>query len=109
MKIRMSWDELVNSYDDDGQSFERFICDELGINPTGCFEQTPEGEITTDEAFGILDRMYSGRTFKVTPKDDYIRWRGRLTRDFRVAVTGGWKNPASAANGRRGGRPKKAL
>ena len=36
-----------------------------------------------------------------------VMQRVRRIREYLPAARGGWKNPASAANGRKGGRPRK--
>lgn len=70
-KIKMTWQELVNRYDDDQQSFEEYFCNQLSI-PLASFDE--------------LDQKYCKKTFTIKPNADYIRWRGTVNSDFRVIV-----------------------
>jgi len=83
--ITLDFEQLVNAYDDD-QLFEDWFCAELGISPAGCFEDTPDGRITTDDAYRILEHAYSGKKFTVSPNADYIKWRGKLSSDFTISI-----------------------
>lgn len=68
-EIILTWDDVVNRYDDDQQAFEEYFCDQLGIELAGCDE---------------LNERFAGSKFAIRPNYDYIRWRGVINSDFRV-------------------------
>lgn len=69
--IDFTWSDLLNSYDDDQQSFEQYFCDQLGIVFT---------------SFEKLESIYSSKSFKVRPNYDYFKFRGIINSDFTLSL-----------------------
>ena len=69
--IDLSWEDVVNRYDDDQQSFEQYFCDQLGIDLA---------------EYEKLEAIYASKSFKVRPNYDYIRWRGIINSDFTLVL-----------------------
>lgn len=78
-EIILTWDNVVNRYDDDQQLFEEYICDQLGI-PLPVVNDCEDWENVYIE----LEKQFSGKKFVVRPNYDYIQWRGKINSDFRV-------------------------
>lgn len=70
-KIELTWSDVVNRYDDDQQSFEQYICDQLDIELLD---------------WDVLNKKFDGKTFIVRPNYDYIKWRGVINSDFRLSL-----------------------
>lgn len=68
-----NWTELIENYNDDNQTFEEYFCAEMGI---------------ALEDFDKLNRKFDGKIFVVTPRYEYIRWKGYVDSDFRIAMKG---------------------
>ena len=68
-EIKLSFDELVDRYDDDQQTFEQYFCDQLGIALA---------------EFDELNQKFKDKIFFIRPNYDYIRWNGVINSDFRI-------------------------
>lgn len=81
--IILTWDELVNRYDDDQQSFEEYFCNEMGIELKT--DPDDEGFADLEAMYAELETMYADKMFIVRPNADYIRYRGVINSDFSIS------------------------
>jgi hypothetical protein len=62
----------------DEMSFEAYFCDEVDFPPP------PADDVDYKVWYEELTARFGASKFSVTPRHDYIRWRGELNSDFRI-------------------------
>lgn len=58
-------EEVVNCYVDENTPVERWICEQLRIEPRGVFEDCDGQRIIADGAYNVLSALLAGQRFNV--------------------------------------------